>query len=62
MAQCLSVAGPPPRCGHKPTAEHPICALCQQADERYWREAEEKIVRDAKNALESRGYHVTPQS
>lgn len=60
MSRCLSVCGPPPHCGYVPSPERPICALCQESHDRYYREAEDKLVRDARQTLESRGWTLVP--
>jgi hypothetical protein len=56
---CLSQFGPPPHCGHVPTPDAPICVVCLEASHNYYCKEEERIVRDAKRVLESRGYTVT---
>jgi hypothetical protein len=50
-AQCLSACGP---CAV-------LCDTCRDADDRYWAQAEAKLVDDARLCLESRGYVVTPK-
>lgn len=57
-ARCLSTLGPPPHCGHKPTADNPVCALCEESYRRYCEEAERKLVETSIRALRSRGYTV----
>jgi hypothetical protein len=49
-AQCLSVCGPCPV----------LCDTCRDSHDRYWLEAEAKMVNDARLCLESRGYVVVP--
>lgn len=47
-ARCLSSCGP---CKE-------LCARCIESYEKYYREAEASIVRNAKRALVSRGYTI----
>jgi hypothetical protein len=37
-----------------------LCDTCRDSHDRYWREAEAKMVNDARLCLESRGYVVVP--
>lgn len=59
-ARCLSVIGPPPDCGHKPTPERPLCDGCVEANERYHDGVVKAAVRAAENLLKYHGYTVTP--
>ncbi len=58
MSKCLSVLGPPPGCGHEPTATEPFCLYCTKSWDDYERKAHEQAIRDAKRYLESHGYRV----
>lgn len=58
MTHCLSTIGPPPGCGHKPTPEMPICAVCRMSLDRYTERERDKAISAARRLLESYGYRV----
>jgi hypothetical protein len=59
VTQCLSVNGPPPGCGHVPTANEPHCAVCRESDRLYVKRETERAIREAQRLLQHYGYTVT---
>lgn len=58
-AQCLSVCGPPPLCGHISSMEHPVCDKCQESYDNYVKSTREIAIARAKTILEANGYVIT---
>lgn len=59
MTYCLSALGPPPGCGHKPTPDMPICAVCRMSLDSFTETERDNALRRARKLLQSYGYRVS---